>query len=272
MNKKQKQILVENLQEFGLSADEATIYIELTRRGPSTSYGLHMSTGTGRSVVDKILMSLVDRNLVSLEETSKSKIFTAFPYKNLSSLVEVKEVEVESMKNSLNKVYEKFSEFTNSTTSGDSKVLHYYGIGGLKQMVWNTLRAKEKMRIFEVSRLSAFMQKSFAERYRKEATLRGIKHYDLTNESHMPGWTDVQEYVDKYQKLRFIDPEVLEIKFEIYIYNDVVTMIDYKNNELLGIEVYNKHLAMLQMQLFDYVWNDAEVMVVTGPRGEMSVK
>ncbi len=127
------------------------------------------------------------------------------------------------------------------------------------------------MRIFEVSRLSAFMQKHFAERYRQEALFRGIKHYDLTNQSFMPGWTDVAGFA-ALNEVRYIDPSILEIKFEIYIYNDIVTMIDYKNNELLCLEIYNPFLASLQKQLFDYIWKDAKKMKITGPRGELSLE
>ncbi len=269
---KQKQILIENLKEFGLNSDEAYIYIELLKNGSSTSYSLHKNTGIGRSIIYKLLSSLVLKNLVSLEETSSSKIYSAFPYKNLSNLVEVKEAEVESMKKSLDNVFDNLSSIAKENSTKDSKVLHYYGIEGLKQVVWNTLRAKNKMRIFEVSRLSAFLQKSFAEKFREEAAIRGIQHYDLTNESHMAGWTDVKEFLDKYQKLRYIDPDILEIKFEIYIYNDVVTMIDYKDNELYAIEIHNQYLATLQTQLFDYVWKDAKEMEIVGPRGEMRIK
>jgi sugar-specific transcriptional regulator TrmB len=266
----EKELLIKNLAEFGLSKQEATVYIELTRIGPSTSYKLHQSVGIGRSTLDKILDDLVNKNMVSLNQTSQSKIYIAQPYKSLSNLVDVKEAEVDIMKESLNKIYERFAGMNNGAIEGNSQVLHYYGIEGLKQVVWNTLRARDEMRIFEVSRLSAFMQKSFAEKYREECVFRGIKHYDLTNESFLPGWTDVQEYV-KNNEVRYINPSTLEIKFEIYIYNDVVTMIDYKDNELLCLEIYNPFLASLQKQLFDYVWKDAKKMEVVGARGEAKV-
>ncbi|MBU0976616.1 MAG: helix-turn-helix domain-containing protein [Patescibacteria group bacterium] len=268
----QRLALIENLKEFGLTENEALIYIELTRAGVATSYKLHKLTGIGRSIIDSILEALVDKNLITLENTSSSKLYRAFPYKNLASLVEVKEAEVDALKKSLDLMQTNFSEFAKGSTKDESNVLHYYGVEGLKQVIWNTLRARKKMRIFEVSRLSAFLQASFAEKYRQEAVHRGIVHYDLTNESFMPGWTDVTEYIENHQKLRYIDPKILEIKFEIYIYNDVVGMLDYRNNELLCIEVQNKYLATLQKQLFDYVWKDAIEMFVTGPRGEMGIK
>jgi sugar-specific transcriptional regulator TrmB len=266
----QKILLIKNLIEFGLTEIEASVYIELTRIGTSTSYKLHQVVGIGRSVLDKVLEDLISKNMVSLQQTNQSKVYTAHPYKNLSNLVEVKEAEVGVMKNSLNKIYERFAGLDASILEGNSQVLHYYGIEGLKQVVWNTLRAREEMRIFEVSRLSAFMQKQFAEKYREECAFRGIHHFDMTNESFIPGWTDVKAYL-KNNECRFIDPSVLEIKFEIYIYNDVVTLIDYKDNELLCLEIYNPFLATLQKQLFDYIWKDAKKMEITGARGELSI-
>ena len=265
-----KELLVRNLAEFGLTREEALTYIELTRSGSATSYHLHQLTGIGRSTLDKVLDVLLEKNLVSLNRTDNTKIYTAHPYKNLSNLVEVKEAEVEMMKESLNKIYDKFAGLSPGSTKDNAQVIHYYGMEGLKQVVWNALRAKDEMRIFEVSRLSAFMQKKFAERYREECVARGIKHYDLTNESFMPGWTDVHKFVEQ-DETRYIDPAILEIKFEIYIYNDVVALTDYRNSELLCLEIHNSFLASLQKQLFDYIWKDAKKMVVTGPRGEMTV-
>lgn len=273
MNSKSKspdKILIRNLAEFGLTKQEATIYIELSKTGPSTSYKLHQVTSIGRSSLDKVLEKLLTKNLVSLNRTKQHKIYTAHPYKNLSNLVKVKEVELGKMKKSLPHIYERFANFDGGTVHKDSQVLHYYGIEGLKQVVWNTLRAKDEMRIFEVSRLSAFMQQSFAEKYREECVYRGIKQFDLTNESFMPGWTDIAPFV-KQNEVRYIDPAVLEVQFEIYIYNDVVTLIDYKDNELLCLEVYNPFLTSLQKQLFDFVWKDATKMEVTGARGEMTI-
>ena len=48
-------------------------------------------------------------------------------------------------------------------------------------------------------------------------------------------------------------------------------MLDYRNNEITGVEFYNKYLATLQKQLFDYIWKDAIAMKIVGPRGEMKV-
>lgn len=263
--------LIEELSRFGLSHEESCVYLKLLLGGNASSYKLSKQLKLGRTKVESILRALEDKNMVFEKRKQGGSDYQAHPYKNLTSLVEIKETEVKDLSNSLEELYKKFSEITPSKDHKESNIIHYYGIEGLKQVTWNTLKAKKEMRIFEVSRLNGFLQQSFADEYRLEYLRRGLVHKDLTNESHMAGWTDIKGFAEK-QELRYIDPKVLKIQFEILIYNDVVAMLDYKDNEIFCIEIYSPSLAQLQTQLFDYVWKDAKEMVVVGPRGESKIK
>lgn len=267
---KKLDYLIEDLSKFGLSNEEAIVYIELLKGGRSSAYQLSKKLQLGRSKVSSIIRSLEDKNMVFEQVKGSSTEYQAHPYRNLAALVEIEEAEIKNRKSSLPDLYDKFSEIVPSTKLPKSKVYHYYGIDGLKQVTWNSLKAKGVMKIFEVSRLSVFLQQDFADDYRMECVRRGITHMDLTNEAHMPGWTDVQEFVDS-QKLRYIDPKILKIKFEILIYNDIVALLDYKDKEIFCVEIHSASLAELQNQLFDYVWKDAVEMKFIGPRGEAKV-
>lgn len=264
--------LIDDLKQFGLTQDEATIYLELLKRKNTTAYKLSKKLKMSRTKVYSLLDILKSKNLVSENTKSFGSEYIAHPYKHLEQLVEVKEAEIKELKETLPELYKKFSEVIPATSKKKASVLHYYGMKGLKQVVWNTLRAEKEFRIYEVSRLSAFMQQEFAENVRREYVKRGIVNYDLTNQSFMPGWTDVKEFVEKYQKIRYIDPKILTIRFEIYIYNDVVAMVDYKDEEIFCIEITNPTLAQFQTQLFDYVWSNAQKMYITGERGQADIK
>ena len=260
--------LIKNLQEFDLSKEEAVVYSVLQQYPSSSSYRLHKLTGINRGKLEGILKVLIGKQLVTEAIAANGqKDYVAHPFKNLASLIELKHIESKNMQSALDQIMQA-NLFTDHTNSSD--ILHYTGIDGLKQVLWNALRTQGEMLVFEVSRLSAFMQKSFAEKWREEVLHRGFTIKDLTNQSYMAGWTDVAGF-PAVNEVRYIDPKVLEIQFEIYIYNDVVTMLEYKDKVITCIEVHNKYLAMLQRQLFEYVWKDATPMKYVGPRGEMRI-
>jgi sugar-specific transcriptional regulator TrmB len=260
--------LLKNLNEFGLTEEQSLLYLLLQQHPQSSSYKLHQLSEVSRGKVENILKELLQKQLITENKAlNKQKTYIAHPFKNLTNLIELKTQETDQMKEALNSLLEnsQFAMFKKS-----SETYHYTGIDGLKQVLWNSLKTKGEMYVFEVSRLSAFMQQSFAESWRQEVLQRGFTIKDLTNQNYMAGWTDVPGFVE-INPVRYVDPKVLEILYEIYIYNDVVVMLEYKDKEIMCTEIHNKYLANLQKQLFEYIWKDAAKMDVIGDRGEMKV-
>lgn len=56
---------------------------------------------------------------------------------------------------------------------------------------------------------------------------------------------------------RYINPEVFPIEYATYIYDDVVAYLNWRDNEIYGIEIYNKEIANAQRQVFDMLFEKA---------------
>lgn len=77
----EEKMLVEYLVSFGLTGQEASVYLELFRMGTSNGYELAKNTGISRSNVYKALQGLSDKGAAYVSEGASRK-FTAVGWRN----------------------------------------------------------------------------------------------------------------------------------------------------------------------------------------------
>lgn len=150
-----------------------------------------------------------------------------------------------------------------------TEIIEYRGSEGLLQITLNSLKAKDGIYIYEISSMNEFIKEEIAEEIRREFVKRKIKIKQLTNHAFLEPWTKVDELIEKYQNIRYIDPKKFEIKTEILIYNDVVAIYDFRD-ETLGVEIYNSKLAEMHKQIFEFIWSLAEKPII-GKGGRTSI-
>lgn len=161
------------------------------------------------------------------------------------------------------------NQMTKGTAEQGSRIINYQGVEGLRQVTFNSLRAKDGIYIYEISSMNEFIKKDFAEEIRRQFVENQIHIKQLTNLVFLDKWTNVEELVEKYWEARYIDPKKFEIKTEILIYNEVVALYDFKE-EIFCAEIYNQNLARMQKQLFEFIWNLAEKPII-GKGGRTSL-
>jgi hypothetical protein len=65
---------------------------------------------------------------------------------------------------------------------------------------------------------------------------------------------------EKYRQIyqyRVIDPEILTIKHDTYIYGDVYAYYYHFQGEYFGVEIHNKVIAHTERQIFEILWKMA---------------
>lgn len=254
------------LTPFGLSEQEAKIYLLLVRKGVLSALTISREIHMARTKVYRILDKLLAKNLVTVRLDDMGKKFEVGSYKELEFLVAEKETEAAKLKNDLPMVFNQLAVLAGHG-SGESKVLYYTGIEGLKQITWNSLRTKEVLRIFERSSMNEFMDKNYAEKMRERFVENDVHTHQLTNLKHMEAYTKNAEHV-KRTEVRHLDPAEMEVVFEMLVYNDVVAIYNFTDEDKFGVEIYNDKLAKMQKQLFDYIWKKAKKMRIVNDRGE----
>lgn len=260
--------LKSNLLALGLTAEEITVYLKLVASGELTALALSRQIKVARTKVYRILDSLVAKGLVKIEVRERGKVFSAHDFSHLELILAEREEQVARLKRSLPTIIQQLSEKSLNSDS-DADVAYYKGREGLAQVTWNSLRARNVLRIYEMATdMSNFLEPGFAERIREEVVERGISVRQLTNYKRIPPYTNVGEQYVKQWELRYVDPQKLKFRFEILIYNDVVSYYSFRRAEPFCVEIRNPELATMQKQLFDYLWKDSIRMNIISPQGE----
>jgi Fe2+ or Zn2+ uptake regulation protein len=257
------------LTPFGLDSIEAKIYLLLAQKGVLSALQISRELHIARTRVYRILDKLHEKKLVTIHLDDRGQKFGASAYQELELLVAEKEHEAHMLRKKMPLIFDQLAALWGKE-SARSKVLYYRGVEGLKQVTWNSLRAKDTLRIYEIANMTAFLDADFSEKIRTEFAERHIKVKQLTNLKHIKPYTYIPEHVALWQ-VRYIVPKALEMKFECMIYNDVFTMYNYQGTDQFCVEIYNPHLSHMQRQLFDYVWASAVPMKILNKWGEAGI-
>jgi hypothetical protein len=268
----QTDTLIPYLVNLGLSHEEAQIYLYLCANCQSSALAISRSLRLSRTKVYRLLDTLKVKNLVTFELGSRGILFAASAPTALELLLTQKKESLRGIESGLEKAIKQLSAIGQSKTV-IPKPIYYEGVAGLLAVTWNTLAAGEGgLRIYELLDMTGFIPYSTAEEIRREFVRKHIKIRQLTNISRIQDYTDVTEILkpDMWE-LRYIDPKLLAITFEIAIYNDVVAMYTYREKVPYCVELHDKDLADMHKSQFDLVWNTAKPMKVTSPRGAAEV-
>ena len=255
------QKLIDQISDFGVSNAAARIYVLLVIHGPMGIMDLVRHSGQGRNVVYKIVDKLVAAQLVSVAEKSFGKQYTAVQGTAFDAIVARKESQARQLRVSIDEIAHGLLALSGETHS-TSKIIHFEGRDGLMQVNWNLTNAKKEFRVYEQSHMDEYMNERFARKVRDQFMAKGIASYELTNRKKIPPLLGMEE-TDHWKKnvhYRYVEPKVLKIQFEMYIYDNVVTLLDYNGEMPHCIEIHNDRLAHMQRQIFDIVWKQAKEM------------
>jgi sugar-specific transcriptional regulator TrmB len=255
-------ILKKYLEKLGIEPATTAVYLELAKQGHSSALQLAKLTKISRTQVYRHLEALGTFGLVSAEQLSYGTLYRALPLENIEGLLANREAETAAIRRNLDSM----AKFVQNLAGGDkpaaAKVRHYYGIAGLKQANWNLTKANKEYFVFEAAHVNQHLDKAFARKLRERFLEMGLTGYDLTNDTTVR-LKDLEPVDVERAFVRHIDPEILTINFEMYIYNNTVTLLDYREGHEMAIEIQHAILHAMMRQLFDAMWAQATPLKIT---------
>lgn len=246
----QLSVIKKYLGKLGIEPESVVVYLELVRYGHSSALQLAKATGISRTQVYRHLEVLQQHGLVSAEQLSYGTLYRPMPIENIEGLLANREAETAAIRRNLGAMTAALQAIAGGN-GPKATVQHYYGLAGLKQANWNITRADKEYRVFEAAHISSHLDQAFARRYRERCIEQELISYDLTNDTEVKA-KDIEPFEPSHTFLRHIDPKVLTIDYEIVLYNDVVTMLDF--TEQMAIELTHPALSSMMRQLFDAMW------------------
>jgi len=254
--------LIESLISYGIEEDAAKIYLYTSTNGPSTALKIGKELHINRTRVYRLLDKLLYKGLIAQRMGDRGFVFVAEPSDRFRLLIKEKELELHSLKEDLPYLSAQLDTLIPKGVE-KSNVIYYEGTRGLKQVTWNSLKAKDTLRILEISSdMSAFLDQEFSEEVRRELVNRKIHVKQLTNLTEIPSYTKVTEMITNFWEVKHIHQEDLKISFETLIYNDVVTLYNTKGREVFCVEIHDSYLANMQRDMFDFIWKNAKEMLI----------
>lgn len=253
-----KQQVYNQLIEFGLNDTEAKIYLHLLEFGQRTPLELSREINLNRSKIYRYIEKMMSKSLIEETNGNWGKKLKATDPKNLQLFLAKKEDELKRELEMAPKLIDSLLHFP-TKAQASFKIIHYKGVEGMKQMLWNRLAAQKGVLQFGYKTMNEIVGKSFAEKLRAEHIERKVKIFELENVhdrgkywyTNITGW---EKYYDSY----YVPPKVLKIRHYLSIFNDTVSIMNWEKGEYVGIEINDAAFAQMQKQIFQHFWQIAK--------------
>lgn len=247
------------LQSLGLDSEASVIYLCLVKNLVLSPLEISRKTEIDRAKVYRRLEEMVKKGLVLEVVDASRRIYKLGNPERLSELYKEKELQMRELSAGIGNLIEDVnSRSVSGLDQPGTKVLFYRGMDGIKQQIWNTLKAKKDIVGYTHRSSLELMGESYYKEWAAEFNKRGIFIRDIVSQS----------YVDRYEKspeLRKFDPEIasetrllpddkLSVQVQMDIYDGVVSYYSWTQNEIFGVEIYNTEIFSIQKQLFELAW------------------
>lgn len=267
-----KQIILSQLDAFGLDDIEAKIYLHLLEKGAQKPLELSRDININRSKIYRYIDRLMAKKLIEVSNMERGMALKASSPQNLELLIHEKEQEIQVQKTTLPDLLQKLTTLPGDQHRG-IEIKHYHGTDGLKQMLWNHLAAKKEILVFGYENRNNIAGKAFAESIRDEQVHRKITKIEVENATDQGDYwyTSVQDW-GKFYKSRYIPPKVLDIKQYQVIFNNTISILSWADGNKVGIEIANSPFVDMYKQIFWKFWEIAGDYVEEGKKIEAAKK
>ncbi|MBI2356643.1 hypothetical protein HYV12_01095 [Candidatus Dojkabacteria bacterium] len=246
------------LKDLGYGEEEITIYTNLLIKGEMTILNLSRSSGIERTKLYRLLEGLIEKGIV-VERLEFNKRFLQ------ACDLSVLQRHAEEVINKTTFISKNLPSFLNIVgeyrqSSLPTNVKFYKGVEGIKQVLWNELRAEKEILVYSYRILNEITGDKFFHKWSSECVVRGIEIRDLRSveflKSEMMASGDLMPFVG--DEIRYIEPEELDITIEMDIYNDTVVIFNWLKGDVYGVEITDAKFAKMQRQIFKAFWGMAK--------------
>ncbi|MEI6238668.1 MAG: helix-turn-helix domain-containing protein [bacterium] len=235
------------LIDFGLSENEASVYISALKLGPTAILPLSRETGIRRTTVYTVIETLKLKGLISVELKGFKHLFVAAHPKMLSSIFESKKKKLEAIIPELTTIQK--------SSGSESVIRSYEGIASIRSLyenVLDTLRTDDFC--YVVSDTEKFVEKDpdfFTDYMQRRARMK-IDLKAMLRDS--PVARERQKFAKNWGASIKILPANTLFDANFTVTNHILVIQDLSESSL-AIATENKSYISLQKTLFETIWN-----------------
>ena len=254
-----KNELLDYLYDLGLDKLSAKLYITLVENGSSTISELSRQANIERTKLYRLLNHLIKRGVIEEVVEYKRRFLKAA---DINTLEYVVQHNLRRAQNLSNHFFE-FSQTIDHLKQKDSptSVQFYKGRDGIKQMLWNELSAKKESLCFIYKIFDTFVGQDFFDHWASEFGKRNLHSREIRTELFDESYADCPNEICfkiKNVKIRYIKSKKFPITHGMTLYDNVVAIYDFWEDQIFGVEIYNQKVADMQRIFFETYWKKAK--------------
>lgn len=251
--------IINYLQSLGIDAQGAKLYRTLAAKGPQTLLQISRETRIERTKLYRSIEGWVSEGIIEEELSHKTKLYRASSVERMRLLVMQKKASLDALAGSFNAFSDQISSLRQDVVA--TKVLHYKGREGARQMLWNTMRSKGEILNYVYRNWQEAVGQTFFNNWVEEFRKVGIKNRELRHPHFLK---TVDESKLRYQDLgptyewRNIPASAVDIRHSMDIYDNIVGITYWNGDDIFGVEIYNEAIAAMQRSMFNHYWKLAK--------------
>lgn len=247
--------LTKVIKQIGLTAKHSVVYETLLSRPNATPLQLARETKLNRSSLYRYLEELRAKGLVELLLGDKTSKYRANP-EGLNQYLASEESRIEKLKTTIPSLISELKEKEIATLS---EIKYFQGTEGLKQMLWNVVSSKCEFVGLGYQDWNTSVGKTYADKLRSKIIESRVSSREILNAvDDTFEYTNLGKSYSSVYEHRAIDPKMLEIKHDTYIYGEVFAYYYHFKGEYFGVEIHNIEIARTERQMFEILWKMAE--------------
>ena len=245
--------MLKELEDIGLSENEAKVYLASLELGPATADQLAKQAKIKRPTTYVQIKSLMDVGLMSTYEEGKKTFFAPESPELLKRLllkqreaVDVRERDLSSFLPELIRQFEGAEE---------RPLVRFFdgreGIRTMREEMLETSKTKEFLTIYSLDNLSQLISKEDRDNYSERRVKLGIRSRLLyTNK----GGKLEQHFPFPLTERRYVPTEKLPIQTDIVIFDEDKIALSSLRGRLFGVIVQSTEIALSFRAIFNFIW------------------
>jgi sugar-specific transcriptional regulator TrmB len=240
-------LLEQYLQNIGLDDKEAKLYIAGLQLGPATVQELARASSIKRTTVYEVVDLLINKNLFTVSQKGKRKMFTAQEPDNLLLFLKQRENVLEQIMPDL--------EALKNTSAQKPAIRVYEGIEGIKQVYMDMLKKPGELSILAAPRpliaktIMDFLDNDWEPlRLKNKIKKRWVKinesgevHRDFTKEDSQ----------NKLETIKFLPANHYPFSVGIYLYRQKTAFVSFHESELVAIVIRSPEINRTMKMVFE---------------------
>ncbi len=246
----------DTLYNYGLSKEQVEIYLRLAGARELRIQGISDATKIPRSSVYEHLKQLEEFGLVEVVIYDTYKSIRAKPVTEMRHHLEEKAARLHTLSKELPKLDKKLALTLGVIPDSQVQVRYFKDVAGARQLLWNTLHAKNTVYVYSAWGRSSFVGTKFYENFVEESKTRDICEQVLINPTPS-AISSIQQHLSSstsrtyLQDIHCLSKSKLCIQGETFIYNNTYSQIYLKNDVISGFEIESNQFVESQRSIFD---------------------